>query len=59
MSPKELMYIEDALGHEMQLKNVCSNFASQLQDAELKNLVQGLCTKHQTCFDKFYGLLNK
>ena len=58
MSPKELLYIEDALGHEKQLKDCCSNFASLLQDAQLKNFVQGLCSKHQTNFDKFYGLLN-
>ncbi len=58
MSPKELLYIEDALDHEKQLKDCCSNFASLLQDAQLKNFVQGLCSKHQTNFDKFYGLLN-
>ena len=59
MSPKELLYIEDALGHEKQLKDICTNFASQLQDAELKNFVQDMCSKHQTNFDRFYGLLNK
>ena len=58
MSPKELLYIEDALGHEKQLKDSCANFASLLQDAQLKNFVQDLCSKHQTNFDKFYGLLN-
>lgn len=59
MSPKELLYIEDALEHEKQMKDSCTNFAVQLQDAELKNFVQGLCTKHQTNFERFYGLLSK
>ena len=58
MSPKELLYIEDALGHEQQMKKSCTNFANQLQDTELKNFVQELCNKHQQCFNRFYGLLN-
>ncbi len=59
MSPKELLYIKDALGHEKQLKDCFSDFAMQLNDAELKNFVQGLCTKTQTDFDRFYALLSK
>lgn len=59
MSPKELLYIEDALGHEQQMKKACTDFASQLQDADLKNFVQSLCTKHQASFDKLYQTLNK
>ena len=57
MSPKELLYIEDALGHEKQMKTACTDFAGQLQDPELKNFVQALCSKHQECFNRFYGLL--
>ena len=58
MSPKELLYIEDALGHEKQMKDLFTGFSGQIQDAELKNFVQDLCTKHQSNFDKLYGLLN-
>ena len=47
MSPKELLYIEDALGHEKQMKDLFTGFSGQIQDAELKNFVQDLCTKHQ------------
>ena len=57
MTSKELLYIEDALGHEQNMQKTCSNFVSQLQDPELKNFVQGLCTKHQDSFNKFYNLL--
>lgn len=59
MTPKELLYIEDALGHEKQMKTSCCDFSNQLQDAELKTFVQNLCTKYQTNFDQFYSLLNK
>ncbi len=58
MSPKELLYIEDALGHEKQMKTACTDFANQLQDAELKTFVQNLCAKHEQAFGKFYSLLN-
>ena len=59
MSHKELLYIEDALGHEKQMKDCCTDYANMLQDGELKNFVQGLCERHQTSFNKFYGLLGK
>lgn len=57
MSPKELQYIEDALGQEEQMKTACADFASQLQDPELKNFVQTLCSKHIQTFERLYGLL--
>ena len=57
MSPKELLYIEDALGHEKQMQTACSHFASQIKDPELKSFVQELCTKHSQSFERFYGLL--
>lgn len=58
MSPKELLYVEDALGHEKQMKTACSDFANQIQDPELKTFIQELSTKHQECFGTFYSLLN-
>ena len=57
MSPKELLYIEDALGHEKQVKETCQSSAQLLEDAELKSFVSGLGQKHQACFDSFYKLL--
>lgn len=57
MSPKELLYIEDALGHEEYLKKQCNEVASQLQDMELKELVNQLVTKHNELFQQFYNLL--
>ena len=37
MSPKELNYIDDALGHEKFLKTQCQDAIKNLQDGELKN----------------------
>ena len=57
MSPKELMYIEDVLGHEQQMKVSCNDIASKLSDTQLSSFVQSLSQKHEQCFQKFYGLL--
>ena len=58
MSPKELLYIEDALGHETQMKAACTDFSSKLEDTELKSFVAEIAQKHSECFNRFYGLLN-
>ena len=58
MTPKELQYIEDALGHEKQMKQLCQNLAGQIQDGELKSLVSSLACKHDDSYNRFYSLLN-
>lgn len=57
MSPKELLYIEDALGHEQFLKTQCQDTANNLQDGELKNYVTQLVMKHDELFKQFYNLV--
>lgn len=58
MSPKELLYIEDALGHEKHMHTCCTAYASQIQDGELKTFVEQLASKHQQNYSKLYSLLN-
>lgn len=58
MTPKELLYIEDVLGHQKQMQTVCSTFSSQLQESDLKNLVTSLAEKHSQAYGCFYNLLN-
>lgn len=57
MSPKELLYIEDALGHEQFLKTQCQDTANNIQDGELKNYVSQLVMKHDELFKQFYNLV--
>lgn len=57
MTPKELLYIEDALGHEKYFQTQCKETVSQLSDPELKNMVSGIQQKHQQIFSSFYNLL--
>ena len=47
MSPKELLYIEDALGHEKFLKTQCQSAAYVTQ----------LASKHEELFKQFYNLV--
>lgn len=58
MSEKELLYIEDALGHLKFMETKCNECATKLQDAELQAFVKQLAAKHKELFGKFYQLLN-
>ena len=57
MSPKELMYIEDALGHEQFLQTQCQQAAQALQNQELKNYVTQLANQQQQLFQQLYQLV--
>ena len=57
MSPKELLYIDDALGHEKFLINQCQQAASTLTDPQLRSFAQQLAQHHQQLFNKLYQLI--
>ncbi len=57
MSPKELLYIEDALNHEKFMKAQCQQAMQSLTDPELKALVQQLMDKHRQIFSQLYLLV--
>ncbi len=57
MSPKELLYIEDALGHTQFLISQCRNAANQLTDPALRQQAQQLVSNNQKLFDSFYNLV--
>lgn len=57
MTSKELLYVEDALGHAKYLETCCRETANQLSDPELKNYVEQMAQKHAACYTKFYSLL--
>ena len=57
MTTKELLYIEDALGHEQYFQTKCKETISQIQDGQLKSCLEQMAQKHQQIFQNFYGLL--
>ena len=57
MSPKELLYIEDALGHTQFLMNQCRTSAAQLRDPALRQQAQQLVNGNQKLFTQFFNLV--
>lgn len=58
MTSKELLYLEDALGHEEFFKTKCHETASALQDENLKHCVEQMAQTHEQIFSSLYSLLN-
>ena len=57
MSDKELLYIEDALGHAEFLSKQCQDAVNTLQDPQLKAQAQQLVDKNRQIFGRFYALV--
>ena len=57
MTPKEILYVEDALGHAQFLVQQSQNAINTLQDAALKQEAQNLLNKNQQIFQQFYSLV--
>ena len=57
MSPKELLYIEDALGHTQYLVKQCEDAAAKLGDPALKARARQLAGINRDLFTKFYDLV--
>lgn len=57
MTCKELLYIEDSLGHEKHMKSCATKTANQLQDVNLSNYVKELEQKHNEIYNRFLNLL--
>ena len=55
MTPKELLYIEDALGHIKFMPTECNESATQLTVPTLKQAVQQLANENQKLFAQFYN----
>ena len=57
MTTKELLYVEDALGHVQQLMTQCRTAAGQLRDPGLKHEAERLVSEQQKLFTSFYNLI--
>ena len=57
MSPKELLYVEDALAHAKFMKEKCTHAASQITDENLKQLIDEVAKRNQKMFDDIYSLV--
>ena len=57
MTNKELLYVEDALGHEKFMKSCSQKAFDNLTDPNLSNYMKELEQKHTELFNKFLNLL--
>ena len=57
MTEKELLYVEDALGHEQHFQSEWQNTTQRLQDEDLKRFTHEQQQKHHQIFQSFYDLL--
>lgn len=57
MTPKEVLYVEDALAHAQFMTQQCREAVSCLQDETLKQQAQQLLDKNQQTFQQLYSLV--
>lgn len=57
MTQKELLYIEDTLGHLQTFQDLCMNAKTSLQDQKLKTFVNKQLTKSKNQFSEIYKFL--
>ena len=57
MSQKELMYLEDAIGHEKSIIDICSNIENELSDENLKEFINSSIELHQNRKDRLMNFL--
>ena len=59
MTQKELLYVEDAIGHECNIISICNDIASNLQDKELVSFMQKEIKTHESMKEKLIKKLEE
>ena len=57
MTSKELLYVQDALGHEQFMQKCTQDSSNQIKDQSLANYLKELQQAHTDLFSKFFKLL--
>ena len=57
MTQKELLYVEDAVGHETSLVSIIEESINYLEDEDLKTFMQKECEKHSIMKEKLMDTL--
>ena len=59
MTQKELLYLEDAIGHEDNIIKICREMINTLEDENLKNFMEEKIKTHTNMYDKLLGKLEE
>ena len=57
MTGKELMYVEDALGHEKFMKCITNKHTTNVSDNALGSFLNDAVERHNEIYNKFLNLL--
>ena len=57
MTQKELLYVEDAIGHEQNVGQIVSETINLLEDKNLQTFLKSELKKHQAIEEKLMSLL--
>lgn len=57
MTQKELLYVEDAIGHEMSIIEIIKESINSMDDESLINCLENDLTKHEEIKEKLTNLL--
>ncbi len=57
MTQKELLYMEDAIGHEVNLVAICKYFIDNLEDNNLKSFMKAEQKKHEALKTKLLKVM--
>lgn len=59
MTEKELLYMEDAVGHEQNLETIFTNFSDAIEDPKLSAFIEKLSKKHQDLSKKLLNVMEE
>ena len=59
MTQKELLYLEDAIGHEEVIISVCENEIDNIEDESIKSFVESEIDKHNDIKEELFSLLEE
>ena len=59
MTQKELLYLEDAIGHEEVIISVCENEIDNIEDESIKSFVESEIDKHNDIKEELFNLLEE
>lgn len=57
MTQKELLYVEDAIGHETSIIEIIENSINSMDDEDLINILENDLKKHEDIKSKLINLL--
>ena len=57
MTQKELLYVEDAVGHEENIINICNETLELLGDEELICFIKDEIKRHKKMYDELINML--